>query len=58
MLKFMESSSTSAAAADRLVIEALDIGEILYVEAPREKVYVCGRSMAKADLAYLFENGN
>ena len=43
---------------DKIVIEASDLGDILYVEADRERCYLYGRHLAKADLAYLFEKGS
>ena len=36
------------------VIEA-DVGELLFIEAPRETIFVYGHWMGKADLRYLFD---
>ena len=42
--------------ATTLVIEA-DVGELLFLEVPRENVFVYGHWMGKADLSYIFEKG-
>ena len=39
-----------------LVIEA-DVGELLFLEVPRENIFVYGHWMGKADLSYIFEKG-
>ena len=38
------------------VIEA-NVGELLFMEAPRESIFVYGHCMGKADLRYLFDKG-
>merc|ERR1712111_283502 len=40
--------------ATTLVIEA-DVGELLFLEVPRENVFVYGHWMGKADLSYIFD---
>jgi len=40
-----------------VVIEAINIGEPLLVEADRQDIYVYGHNMAKADLRYIFNEG-
>ena len=42
--------------ATTVVIEA-DIGEMLFIEASRENIFVYGHWMGKADLRYLFDQG-
>ena len=42
--------------ATTLVIEA-DVGELLFLEVPRENVFVYGHWMGKADLSYIFDKG-
>ena len=42
--------------ATTVVIEA-DVGELLFLEVPRENIFVYGHWMGKADLSYIFEKG-
>ena len=39
------------------IIEA-EVGELLFLEAPRETIFVYGHWMGKADLRYLLTDGN
>ena len=55
-VKKLISSNVANGAANTLTIEA-DIGQLLLIEASRENVYVHGHWMGKADLRYVFENG-
>ena len=42
--------------ATTAIIEA-DVGELLFLEVPRENIFVYGHWMGKADLSYIFEKG-
>lgn len=48
--------SDSDGFATTAVIEA-DIGELLFLEAPRESIFIYGHWMGKADLAYILDEG-
>ena len=42
--------------SNRLIIEA-DVGDLLFIEATRQSVYIHGHWMGKADLRYVLEAG-
>ena len=55
VIKGLKSDEESGQAVTA-IIEA-DVGELLFLDAPRENIFVHGHWMGKADLRYLFENG-
>ena len=48
--------SVTDGSANRVIIEA-DIGDLLFVEATRDSVYIYGQWMGKADLRYVLNIG-
>ena len=49
--------SVKDGSSNRLIIEA-DVGDLLFIEATRQSVYIHGHWMGKADLRYVLETGN
>jgi len=54
---FRSLTNNDDGVAVSVVIEAINIGEPLLVEADRQDIYVYGHNMAKADLRYIFNEG-
>ena len=54
--RLMYDTNTKEATVTRITIEA-EVGDLLFIEATRESVYIHGHWMGKADLSYVLEVG-
>ena len=55
-VKQLKSENEKDGSTNYLVVEA-DVGDILFLEAYRESIYIHGHWMGKADLNYVLEEG-
>ena len=55
-MKKLSSDLGPEEGANVMTVEA-DIGNLFLLEAPRDRIYVHGHWMGKADLKYVFEDG-
>jgi len=55
--RLMYDSNAKECSVNRITIEA-DVGDLLFIEATRESVYIHGHWMGKADLSYVLEVGD